>query len=746
MLHTDASGFAVSGVLSQDKGQGLQPIAFMSRKMNNAERNYPVHEQELLAIVASVEHWRWYLEGSPHPLVVYTDHKSIIHFNQQPTLSSRQVRWMEKLADFTFTPKYVQGANNAAADALSRRADIEEEAESERQRHQERAAAAPEGVHQRIRVVDDVQLNSSQVSPRTWELRFGAESQSLLDAIKKAAREDAVYQADLAQAARIGLYVADGLLWTDDGKCHVPDSRELKSRLLHLVHDTPVGGHVGRGKTLNRLLEAVWWSGISRDVADYVRSCIPCAAAKHSNQKPAGLLRPIPYPYRSWESISLDFVGPLPMTKNHHNMILTVVDRFTKMAHYIATSANVTAEKTAHLVIEHVVKLHGLPESIISDRGPQFTSGLWKELWRRLLIDPRQTTAWHPQGNGQAESLNRVVQDGLRIHADLRRDDWDEWLPLVEYAYNSAQNESTGYTPFEMNGQRVPSLLQLALSLPRRQHKVQGVQEMMDAMTDVWETARKRYVLRQAKQKEYADKSRREEKYAVGDRVLLSTENLGLHKGKLQDRFIGPFTVVEVPSGTNVKLNLPQEYARLHPTVHVERLKRYVPAALEWPGRQQIDRPLPELVDGQEEYEIEQLIGKREREVKVVVEEEVEPFESAAPPSVVEEVKEDEPRPRRSPRLRGGYTSTAPSKRVTRPRKPRVETRKVVEYLCLWKGYGAEEASWTAVDDLGHAQELVQEYELRQAAERGEDVVGLQYVMVVSVDAEKVLDVSAVSV
>jgi transposase InsO family protein len=745
VLHTDASDFAVSGVLSQDHGQGLQPIAFWSRKMQSAEWAYPVHEKELLAIVEAVDHWKWYVDGSPHPIIVYTDHRSIEHFNRQPNLSGRQARWQERLSDITFDPRYIKGKNNSAADSLSRRADLYTEYKKERAEVgspvEERQASDPLSTvesdsktsYKHIRVIGEVSpaavVSSAQHvavaldrASSVWQVTI--DSLPLVEMLKKAAAEDEIYQADIAQAARIGLYVSDGLLWTNEGKCHIPDNREVKTALIRLAHDAPTAGHPGRRKTLSNLRAICWWNNMEAEVADYVRGCITCSAKNHSNQRPAGLLRPIAIPHRPWECIHIDFVGPLPMTKNYHNMILTVIDRWTKRGHFIATTVNVTAAKTAKLLLDNVVKLHGVPEKIVSDRGPQFASKLWKELWNRLQTEVRLTTGYHPQANGQAERLNKVLVDGLRTHVNLNRNDWDEWLSLVEYAYNSSVNETTGFTPFEMDGQHVPSLLQLALGMRRQQHEVKGVQEMLDSMTGVWETARKRFAMQQERQKKYHDMKRRDEKYNVGDRVMLDTSKMELsrHQGKLHDRFIGPFTVIEVVSDVNIKLNLPPIYSKIHPTVHIEKVKRYIPSSLEWPGRIQEDRPLPVLVEGEEEYEIEELLGKREVEEKIPIQEEEKKEIVADEGDLTIGV-------RRSARLQARPSHTSPLTRPPpRPSKPpHQRTRRVVQYLCKWKGYGEEEASWKAEDELQHARDLVDDYELRQADARGEEVAAIQY-------------------
>ena len=389
IVTTDASGFAISGVLSQDQPDGSRrPVAYMSRKMLPAERRYATHDKELLAIVKAVEHWRCYLEGNAHPIVFLSDHRSLQHLNTQPNLTDRQARWVEKLSDFEFRIEYVKGKLNGVADGLSRRPDLEAEADAER------AAASTKDLSDeppRVRIVSvtetvcttDASTNEQEEAMPLWQTRIA--ELPLLSDIKDAAARDSLYQERLRlPEPRIdGLTVGDGLLWTCDGILYVPIDPALHHLLIRQAHDGPTGGHMGVAKTMARLTSTCWWPGMKAMIVDYVRGCTTCAATKPSLQKPAGLLQPLPIPEKPWRMITVDFVGPLPRTPDYFNYILVVVDKFSKMAHFIPTTTNVTAEETARLLLDHVVRLHGLPEAMVSDRGHEFTAHLFQEYGRR---------------------------------------------------------------------------------------------------------------------------------------------------------------------------------------------------------------------------------------------------------------------------------------------------------------------------------------------------------------------------
>jgi hypothetical protein len=722
ILHTDASGFATAAVLSQEQEDGsIRPVAYYSKKMSPAERNYGITDKELLAIVEAVRHWRCYLEGNPYPTKVHTDHQGLQWLNSKADLTGRQARWVEVLSDLEYQLSYIPGPQNAAADALSRRVDLEEEAVKGTQQSDAASPTAVEPVP-RLKIHVAAVQGSPTVKRPLWESK--AQALTLRDELRKAAQADPWYREKLQQTSPTdGLLRGDGLLWTIDGRFYVPADREVQSKLLYELHDAPTGGHLGESKTLHKLQKTCYWPGMKKDVEDYVKGCTVCAAVKPSQQMPAGLLQPLPIPHRPWEVISIDFVGPLVRTKDYHNSILVVVDKFSKMGHFIPTSTGITSERTARLLINHVIKLHGLPSSIVSDRDPRFTAGMWKEVFKALGVKLGMSSSYHPQTDGQTERLNRTLEAGLRAYADKKGADWADWLPLCEAFYNSSTHSSTGKTPFEMNGVVWTDAVTYAMRSPTMEGiKSQSAEDLLNSMKEAWEDARMMLMTRREKMKENADRGRREERYAVGDRVLLSTKHLSGASSKLDDPFVGPFTVTRVSDhGVNVWLDLPAEYCRLHQPFHVEKVKRYTPSTIEW-ARKQNDRPLPELVDGQQMWEVEMILGKRQAEELVDVQPETDH------PSSAEEVKEETGPVRRSSRLaaRGGAPNS--NERKSTERKPRRVKQLVTRYLVKWKGYGEEEATWEREDSLQlHAQDAIDEYEYRQAVDRGEESVGVHY-------------------
>jgi hypothetical protein len=709
-VQTDASGFAIGAVLEQVQDDGTtRPVAYWSSKLKPAEMRYSATERELMAIVKAVKHWRVYLHGSPHPVLLRSDHKPLVYLNGKSELGMRLSRWMEELSDMTFEIGYVKGKDNAAADALSRRSDYEREAvDSE--------SPLPPTTMQ-VKVVDsrgeqpvsewrtdgqwmDVGQRSSTLlsgmSTTVSEKQLQVES--LLGDMRRAAKDDEQYQRMLSgDEKHDGLIRLDRLVYSRSGAVYVPSDRRLRTRLLELAHDA--AGHFGRSRTMERLGRQCVWTGMTKEVEDYCRSCAVCSASKTSNELPAGTLRPLPIPAGVWDSIGIDFVGPLPKSKEGHDCILVVIDRFSKMAMLRACSLRINAVQTGKLVLEMLLGVGKLPSSIVSDRDVRFTGAVWGQLWAGLHTQLKMSTAYHPQTDGQTERMNRTMQTMLRAYAE-RREDWAEWLAFVAAAYNSSPQESTKRTPFEMNFADARSIDPLQWAIGRKAEGASGrgvsveAERTLDEMKAIWDEVRGKLVTEQARQKEIADRRRREVRYEVGDSVWLSTANLLTHQGKLTDKWVGPYSVAEVMSnGVSVRLDLRGELGKVHPVFHVRLLRPYVVSEYEWPGRQQPNRPAPELVDGETEWEVESVVDKRVDVVQRLVDE------------VVEERK-----------TRSGRVSRPVHAGVRRV----MRSVSVVMYRVRWKGWDESYDEWKEESELSHCRQLVDEYELRERRAKAE--------------------------
>ena len=508
VLHADSSGFALSGILSQPHDGHLHPVAFWSRKCSAAELNYDIFDREALAIVESMKHWRHYLEGSQHPIQIRTDHKNLETFMTTKILNRRQARWAEFLADYDFVLLPIPGTKNPA-DGPSRRPDY----------------------------ADDVELPSGSVIPKS-ALRFIAPETPVasvssischnitaVDAISLRQKFiDALVHDPIAIAqrnAQLPWSWDDGLLLRDN-LIYVPDRNDLRLELLRMHHDDPLAGHFGIAKTLELLSRNYWFPRMRSLVQSYVSTCDLCARSKPSRHVPHGELAPLPVPSGPWKSVSCDFIVDLP-TSRDFNAILTVVDRFTKMAHFIPCTTNADAPDFARMFLDHVVRLHGLPDSLVSDRGSIFTSRFWSSLASSLGIHRRLSTAFHPQTDGQTERMNQVVEQYLRIYCNHQQDNWSHLLSVAEFAVNNSFQASLKCSPFYANYGYHPTfsidLRKSSLVVPAAKAFAESLRNLHDHLLENLKHA-------QDMQAHYYDANHKYIEFTPGDKVWLLSTNI----------------------------------------------------------------------------------------------------------------------------------------------------------------------------------------------------------------------------
>lgn len=242
------------------------------------------------------------------------------------------------------------------------------------------------------------------------------------------------------------------------------DDTALVQRILHEFHATPLGGHAGFLRTFHRIATLFFWHRMRRDIRAFVRCCVICQQAKLSHLHPAGLLQPLPIPNRIWEDIAMDFIIGLPQVRNY-SVILVVVDRLSKYGHFIPLPANFSSQTVAEAFLQQIIRLHGIPRTIVSDRDKSFTSGFWRHLMKLQGTTLCLSSAYHPQSDGQSEILNKCLEMYLRCFVHDYPRQWLKFLPWAEFWYNSAYHSTTGFTPFKVVYGRDPPPLLLASSL-----------------------------------------------------------------------------------------------------------------------------------------------------------------------------------------------------------------------------------------------------------------------------------------
>jgi len=390
-----------------------------------------------------------------------------------------------------------------------------------------------------------------------------------------------------------------------EGKIYVPKDKELRAEVVRLYHDVPAAGHGGRWKMVELVMRNYWWPGVTRDVGKYVEGCDLCQRMKNRAEELAGKLKLSEVPQKMWTHLTVDFIMKLPVVAGK-DAVLVVCDRLSKMTHFVATTEGTSAEGLARLFQDNVWKLHRLPESVVSDRGPQFVAELTKELNRMLGIKTKLSTTFHPQTDGQTERMNHELEQYLRFFIEYRQKDWLEWLAAAEFAINNKVHMATKVSPFMANYGKE---LRIGGDI-RRKGKVQSATEFVEKMKKVQEEAEAALRKTQEEMKKYVDRGRKEtEGWKKGDRVLLSTKDLVFKERptkKLMERYVGPYVIEEVVSSNVVKLRLPRSM-RIHLVVNVSQIVKYK----EQVKGQKKEEEKPIEVEGVEEWEVEKILNKK---------------------------------------------------------------------------------------------------------------------------------------
>jgi hypothetical protein len=630
ILETDASDFVSAGVLSQyDDARVLRPVAFFSKKHSITECNYEIYDKELLAIIRCFEEWRPELEGAASPITVITDHRNLEYFTTTKLLNRRQARWSEFLSRFNFKIIYRPGKQGIKPDALTRRSEDLPQEGDERLLHQSQTVLKKENFENppstpplqakllpitRAQAVlpiipapSSLPADSSALllPPRIQELldqgyNSDTELQSILDALET--RKSRHKRITLAECSTKGRY----LYYRD--RLYVPDLPELHAELLQLYHASPITGHMKRARTYEALSRDYYWPGMLAYIETWVRNCHTCRRITASREGRQGVLRPLPIPQRAWQDLSMDFVTHLPESSGY-DAILVIVDRLTKMKHFLPCQETYNAEEVAHLYVKYVWKLHGLPQTIVSDRGPQFVAEFWKHLTKRLGIQSLLSTAFHPETDGQTEVSNAFLEQYLRGQVSYLQDDWTIWLPLAEFAINNTVNESIRATPFFANYGFHPRFGFEPVT-PGRKVAAKDAEALVQKIQKIQEHLRAEICLAQARQEEYANRKRMPARqYREGQRVWLDARNIRTlrPKKKLDWKNLGPFTITKVVSPYAYQLELPASM-RIHPVFHVNLLRPVAENPL--PGQRQ-EPPPPVEVEGLEEWEVEEILDSR---------------------------------------------------------------------------------------------------------------------------------------
>ncbi|WVZ49837.1 hypothetical protein U9M48_001163 [Paspalum notatum var. saurae] len=366
-----------------------------------------------------------------------------------------------------------------------------------------------------------------------------------------------------------------GVLWFKN-RLVVPKDMELRKKILDEAHTSMFTMHPGSNKMYQDLKQKFWWTRMKREITKYVSECDVCQRVKADHLKPAGMLQPLAIPAWKWEDVHMDFIVGLPRTQKGYDSIWVIIDRLTKSAHFLPVKTHYTAATYAELYISRIVSLHGVPQTITSDRGSLFVSRFWEQLQTTLGTKLIRSSAYHPQTSGQVERVNQILEDMLRACALTYSTKWDECLPLAEFAYNNSYQKSLEMAPFEaLYGRRCRTPLNWSEPGERVTFGPELVTQAEEQVKFIHSNLKRA----QSRQKSYSDKRRRPLAFEEGDHVYLRVSPMkGVHrfgvKGKLAPRYVGPFKITERCGSVAYRLELLPHLAVVHDVFHVSQLKK----------------------------------------------------------------------------------------------------------------------------------------------------------------------------
>jgi hypothetical protein len=638
IVTTDASGFCVGGVLSQLHDKNDHPVAFYSKKLGEHEINWPTHEKELFAIKMGLEKWRHYLYG--RPFVLYTDNSACKWLLHHPKVSPKLARYLTFLAQFNFQLHHVKGNLNVVADALSRKPDDVsslqfhrcdancEDLEHHIRRHYRRERELTLNGFEFPGKKTDQETEHAQIQAATsftWSsFEMSAETKKLF---QHGYTKDPDYKVVSPKFMKV-----DGLHYVkSENKIRrlcVPNNYKLRTQILEEFHDSNIAAHPGIRRTNLRIAQWYYWKSMEADVYDYVKSCQTCSTWKHSNARKNGKLMPIPIPEACWEVVSMDFITGLPESEGH-DAILVVVDKLSKRATYTAVHTTDDAARSAQHFFDSVVRIHGMPRTIISDRDPKFTSRFWKSLATLMGIKLNMTTSHRAQADGQTERQNLILEDSLRCMVSYHGKDWSSKLGTIEYAHATLISASTGYSPFEIDtGRKERHPFGIISDVQSRSKSDPDIAEFAsrfkEEKQEIIQMARKQLLKAQSIQKKYYDKKRSNVTFQQGDLVMVDTKRIPLkHSGKdLEDkraklaaRKIGPYEIIRMINDNAAKLKLPRSMKGMNPTFNIDILSHHVENPDRFESRR-IPKTSKAIVDdttGEELHIIEKLLDTTTR-------------------------------------------------------------------------------------------------------------------------------------
>ena len=555
-VSTDASDMGLGCVLSQRTADGRDmPVCFASKSFSDSERNWHIRDKEVFALIFAVRKFRSYLLGKP--FMWFTDHCGLQWLKNTKDPRGRYARWIEELEEFQFTTHFRKGVDNSPADALSR--------------------THGRVVRASVEHVAEVVPNSGDPSG-DGELLVAQQEDKALQVLHHELRLSGTKGRICSQWHHLGVHpeidTQSGLLvGRKDDKRYVLVPEKMVIPVLQLKHDK--AGHFGTDRTRSLVLEAGYlWLGMNQDIKNYCRSCHICARSNDPQRRPKAPLEMTTQPTAPWQHVAVDLMGPFGRTPTArgNRYVIVALDLLSKGVE-MAAVPDKSAETVARALTE-VIYRHGLPESLLTDRGLEFDNRNMSALASAMGMDKKRVSAFHPQSNGSVERANKTIGSLLRRNVQEYGGSWDEYIGLARFQYMTAPHYTTGYSPFYLQYGRHPRTPEMArLDSPGPTVTERSWAKRLER--DLRKAHEQVVVREQGKKKERVERSMQRDdslRYQEGDKVYMKVPRRPGMPGKLQTRWEGPFIVITCMQGNTYRIkkadNFRQRYIR-----HFDQLK-----------------------------------------------------------------------------------------------------------------------------------------------------------------------------
>lgn len=602
-VETDASRNATGGVIWQEQEDGdWRPVGYFSKTMTPTERAYPIQDRELLAVIQTLEHYEPELLGTR--FFVVTDHQALLYWSSKRLLSTRQVRWADFLANFDITFQYRRGKDNVVADALSRKT-VETPTVKEREKEERTLALIPPIAFEQASPLGPVGIEKQVPNPMGFEgPRINA---VMAENLKGADLVDLIVKENQAQHAG-----------SHKGKLVVPattSDREiyLRTALIREAHEPAIFAHGGQNKTLRLLQRDYYWSGMNQDVRRYVNNCAECGRNKTKHDKTPGLLHPLPVPNRVWEQVAVDGKD-MPTDEYGYNYVWVFVCKFSRLKATLAGKKTDTAATLAQRYYRYLYRILGCPNAWLTDNAGPFVSEFLGTLNKLTGTKHRHGSALHPQTQGAVEITNAELDQQLRFYVDKYQKQWSVHLPALDFAHNAAWHSSLGMSPLKVAlgaEPRNPLSSPLPTIAIEDDNQRQALaRELVEQTKGVQDTAHQNALTAQKAQEKQANKSRRPVDFVVGDKVYVRKKGFttAAPTTRLDSQYAGPWKVLEV-KGHSFVLDVPS-YFKGSNLFHADRLRKAPDNPL---PQQRAEPEAPEEIDGEPEWEVEQVVAARQK-------------------------------------------------------------------------------------------------------------------------------------